>query len=536
MAAGAATVRMTRAQRLTLLACILGSSTAFLDGTLVNVALPAIRADLHGGLATQQWIIDAYLLTLGSLLLVGGSLGDILGRRRVFAAGVAGFGAASLLCAAAPSAGLLIAARALQGVAGAALVPSTLALLMDTFGENQRAAAIGAWTAWTGIATAGGPLAAGLLIQLGSWRWIFVVNVPLVVATLRLLAYAPRGEHRAGGRVDWPGALLCALGLGGPVFALIEQPRHGWGDTLVWMPLVAGVALLAAFVVWEGASRSPMLPLAMFRARNFAVGNVATLLFYGALSTLTFFLVVFLQQVAGYSPLGAGLALTPMSIVTFALAKRFGALADRIGPRLFMGVGPLVAGAGVLALLRVDAHADYVGQLLPAITVFSLGLAMTVAPLTAAVLGAVASGRSGVASGVNNAIARVAALVAIAAVGAVVAGHFATGVDSRLRTSAAAATSPVREARERPFVIDASAFPLSERRAVRAALVSSSLDSYRLAIGISGALAILSGLLSLVGISNRKRAVAAADCAGGAFVGASADVAAPSLASARGSG
>jgi EmrB/QacA subfamily drug resistance transporter len=512
---------MTRSQRLTLLACILGSSAAFLDGTLVNVALPSIRADLHGGLATQEWIVDAYLLTLGSLLLVGGSLGDILGRRRVFAAGVAGFGVASLLCAAAPSAGLLIGARALQGIAGGALVPSTLALLMDTFGEEQRAAAIGAWTAWTGIATAAGPLAAGLLIELGSWRWIFVVNLPLVAVTLRLLAHAPRGVPATGGRVDWTGALLCVLGLGGSVFALIEQPRYGWSDARVWPALVVGVGLLAVFVAWERRSRAPMLPLAMFRARNFAVGNVTTLLLYASLNTLSFFLVVFLQQVAGYSPLHAGLALLPMSVITFALARRFGALADRVGPRLFMGIGPIVAGAGVLLLAFAGARADYFGMLLPGITVFSLGLAATVAPLTAAVLGAVGGGRSGVASGINNAVARIAGLVAIAAVGAVVAAHFAAGVQSRLdHGRAAVSAAPLREVRERPFVIDASAFAVAERPAVRAALVGSSLDSYRLAMEISAALAILSGLVSLCGISNRRRAVAPADNAGGALAGA----------------
>ena len=534
MATAAAPAKITRSQRLTLLACILGSATVFLDGTLVNVALPAIRADLHGSLATQQWIVDGYLLTLGSLLLIGGSLGDILGRRRVFGVGVAGFGIASVLCAAAPDSTFLVAARALQGIAGAALVPSTLALLLDTFTEEHRAAAIGTWTAWTGIATAGGPLAAGLLVALGSWRWIFVVNVPVVAATLALLVHAPRGQRAAGGRVDWPGGLLCALGLGGPVFALIEQPRHGWSDPLVWLPLVCGIALLAAFAVWERRTRTPMLPLALFRVRNFAVGNLATLLFYAALNAVTFFLVVFLEQVAGYSALHAGLALTPIPIVTFLLAKRFGALADRFGPRLFMGIGPIITGTGVLLLLRLDAHAAYLGQVAPAIVVFSLGLAMTVAPLTAAVLGAVPSGRSGVASGVNNAIARIAGLVAIAAVGAVVAGQFAAGVDGRLARVSAISPAAVRHARAQPFVIDSSGFPASERRAVRTALVSSSVSSYRLAMGIAGALSIACGLLSLAGIANRSRAVAAADCAGGALVGASSDIArspAPSPAS-----
>jgi MFS family permease len=396
---------------------------------------------------------------------------------------------------------------------------------MDTFGKEQLAAAIGAWTAWTGIATAAGPLVAGLLIELGSWRWIFVVNVPMVAATLRLLANAPQGVRATGARVDWAGGLLCALGLGGPVFALIEQPRYGWSDARVWSPLLAGVALLVAFVVWERRSRSPMLQLAMFRVRNFAVGNLATLLLYGALNTFLFFFVVFLQQVAGYSPLHAGLSLLPMSLITFALARRFGALADRIGPRIFMGVGPIVAGAGVLLLALAGPRAAYFTELLPGVTVFSLGLAATVAPLTAAVLGAAGSEHSGVASGINNAIARVAGLVAIAAVGAVVAAHFAAGVQSRLGGGRVAlAAAPLREVRQRPFVIDASAFAVAERPAVRAALVSSSLGSYRLAMEISGALAILSGLLSLGGISNRRRAIAAADCAGGALVGASSAV------------
>ncbi|HEY7966268.1 MAG TPA: MFS transporter [Solirubrobacteraceae bacterium] len=523
MAAEGAVRPLTKAQQLTLLACILGSTTAFLDGTLVNVALPAIRADLGGGLATQQWIVDGYLLTLGSLLLVGGSLGDIFGRRRVFAAGVAGFGAASLLCALAPDAPLLVAARALQGVAGALLVPSTLALIMDSFQEHQRAAAIGAWTAWTGIATAIGPLAGGLLVELGSWRWIFVVNLPLVAATLWLLEHAPRGRASAPARVDWTGGLLAALGLGGPVFALIEQPRYGWSSGRVWPALVAGCALLVAFVVWERRSRAPMLPLQLFAIRNFGVGNLSTFAYYASLGTVTFFLVVFLQQVAGYSPLASGLSLMPLSVLMFLFARRFGALADRFGPRLFMGVGPLVTAAGLLWLLaRVDEHASYASQILPGVVLFALGLALTVAPLTAAVLGSVGSGHSGVASGVNNAVARVAGMIAVAAVGAAVAGSFSSAVATRLPT-AVRASAPAARVAERPFLIDASAFAAVERPAVRRALVGASLDAFRLAIGIAAALAAFSGLLSLLGISNRRRPVRAAQCAGGALVGASVD-------------
>ncbi|HLW96948.1 MAG TPA: MFS transporter [Solirubrobacteraceae bacterium] len=524
MASEGAVAPLSRSQRLTLLACILGSSTAFLDGTLVNVALPSIRAELHGGLATQQWVVDGYLLTLGSLLLVGGSLGDIFGRRRVFAWGVASFGVASLLCAAAPNATLLIAARALQGVAGAALVPSTLALIMDTFQEHQRAAAIGAWTAWSGIATAIGPLAGGLLVQLGSWRWIFVVNVPFVVATLWLLGHAPRGLATAPARVDWVGGLLAALGLGGPVFALIEQPHYGWSSGRVWPALAAGFALFACFVLWERRCRAPMLPLELFAIRNFSVGNLATFAYYAALGTTTFFLVVFLQQVAGYSPLASGLSLMPLSILMFLLARRFGAIADRVGPRLFMGIGPLVTAAGLLwLLLRVDAHASYAGEVLPGVVVFALGLALTVAPLTAAVLGSVASGHSGVASGVNNAVARVAGMIAVAAVGAAVAGSFSSALTAKL-PPAVRSGAPAQRAAGRPFVLDASAFAVFERPAARAALAGASVDAFRLAIGIAAALAAFSGLLSLVGISNRFARTAEGE--GGALVGGSGDAAA----------
>jgi len=508
---------------MTLLACILGSGAVFLDGTLVNVALPAIRADLHGGLATQEWVLDAYLLTLGSLLLVGGSLGDLFGRRRIFATGVVAFGAASVLCGAAPTAVTLIAARALQGAAGALLVPSTLALIIDTFPERERAAAIGSWTAWTGIATVVGPLVGGTLVQAASWRWIFVVNVPLVAATLALLRHAPRGARIAQARVDWAGGVLCALGLGGPVFALIEEPRYGWGAAPVLAPLAAGLALLALFGVWERRARAPMLPLSLFRSRNFAVGNLATLAFYGSLGASTFVIVVFLQQVAGYSALGAGAALMPLSVLTFLLAKRFGALADRFGPRLFMGVGPILSAAGLALLLLLGARPSFASEILPGVALLALGLAMTVAPLTAAVLGAVPGGHSGVASAVNNAVARVASLVAIAAVGAALAGQFASRVDAGLARPGAgpALAAALAQARGRPLSIDAAAFPARARARARAVLVDASLDGFRLAIAIAAALALASGVISLAGIANGRRAVAAQNCPGGALCGAS---------------
>lgn len=408
---------------LLLAATILGSAIVFIDSTVVNVALPALARDLDASLAEQQWVVEAYLLTLGSLVLVGGSLGDLLGRRRVFVWGVIGFGLTSVLCAAAPSAGALIAFRALQGVAGALLVPSSLAIITAAFrGDAERGAAIGSWTAWTSAAIALGPALGGLLVDAVSWRLVFAINVPVAIAALALAARGvPAFPGRPGTRVDVAGGVLCALGLGGPVFALIEAPARGWGDPLILASLVGGLVLLGVFVLWEARwARAPMLPLGLFRSRNFAVGNVATFGIYAGLGAATFFVALFLQEVAGYTALAGGLALLPITLMILALSRRFGALAGRLGPRLFMGAGPLVCSAGLLLWLLVDERGTYVTQVLPGSLVFGLGLAMTVAPLTATVLGAAPRERAGIASGVNNAIARVASLLAIAIVGAVV--------------------------------------------------------------------------------------------------------------------
>ena len=402
-----------RRKRLSLLAAIMGSFVAGLDATAVNVALPAIRDDLGGGLAGQQWTSNAYLLTLGSLILIGGSLGDVYGERRVFSLGVAGFGATSVLCAAAPSIEVLVGARALQGAFGALLTPSALALIVAAFPAAERGSAIGSWTAWAGIATVVGPLAGGYLVDGVSWRLIFAINVPFVAATLILVSVAvPRRERgMAHAPVDWLGAALTAFGLAGPVLALIRQPAVGWGSAQVWGPLIAGVLLLAAFLVHESRTAYPMLPLGLFRHRNFAVGNLETFAMYGGLGTTFFFLVLFLQQVAGWSALNAGLAMLPSTVVMFLLSKRAGRLADRLGPRLFMGGGPLLAAAGLVLMQRLDAHVDYVTDLLPALLVFSLGLSATVAPLTATVLADADESNAGIASGVNNAIARIAGLL-----------------------------------------------------------------------------------------------------------------------------
>src|SRR5690349_21127881 len=422
-----------RQKRPTLVACIMGSAIVFIDGTVVNVALPAIRDDLNTGLADQQWIVEAYLLTLGSLILIGGSLSDLFGRRRVFALGTALFGATSFLCAIAPNSELLIAARALQGVAGALLVPSTLATIVAVFPENERGRAIGTWTAWSGVSTVIGPLAGGVLIDAASWRWVFALNLLPVAGTLYLIATAlPErlDERREHVHVDVLGAVLCALGLAGPVFALIEQPTYGWGDPRVFVPLVLGLLLLVAFVMQEHRSPEPMLPLELFRRRNFAVVNLATLVIYAGLGAALFFLTIFLQETAGYSAVGAGVALLPVTVMMFFLSGRFGAMADRLGPRFFMSAGPVIGGAGLLMLVGVDRHADYLTQILPGLLLFGFGLSMTVAPLTATVLGDADEHHAGIASGVNNAVARVAGLLAIAALGAVVASQFASSLDS----------------------------------------------------------------------------------------------------------
>lgn len=516
-------------KRLILIACILGSGIAFLDGTVVNVALPAIQADLGAGLSAQQWIVEGYMLSLSSLLLVGGSLDDLFERRTVFAVGVAGFGVMSLACALAPTVGFLVAARVVQGAFGALLVPSTLAIIIATFPESERGAAIGSWTAWTGISTVVGPLAGGALIDAGSWRWIFVLNVPIVIAVLVLTAKAipHTASKQPDAKVDFLGGFLCALGLGGVVFALIEQSRLGWSDPAVALAGIGGVLALIAFTVHEMRAESPMMPLYLFKSRNFAVGNVATLTMYAGLSGALFFVALYLQQVAGYSALKAGASFLPLTAMTFFLARRFGALADKFGPRWFMGFGPVVAAVGLALLLRVDSRADYLSQLLPALLVFGLGLSMTVAPLTSTVLGAVEEKHAGVASGVNNAIARIAGLLAIAVLGAFVTSQFSSVVDSRLggRPLSPTARAAVAEAKDRSLTTaPAARVPPPERPLVKGALEDASSSAFDVGLGIGAVLVLMGGLVSLVGIENPRRSVSCEDCAGGALVGASEDL------------
>ncbi len=504
---------MTRNQRFVLLAAILGSFVAFLDVAVVNVALPAIEDELGGGIAAQQWVVDAYLLTLGSLILIAGSLSDLFGRKRVFGAGLVGFALASVGCAMAPNVPSLIAGRALQGIAGALLVPSSLALIIGNFSNDQQGRAIGRWTAWTGIAFVIGPLLGGLLVDAGSWRWVFAINVLPVAVTLAVLAKLdaePAPTERS--RVDVVGALLCAVALGGIIYALIEQPRRGWRDPAIFLPLGGGVAAFAGFLAFERATAHPLLPLALFRTRNFAVGNAATLAIYAGLTAATFLITVFLQQVAGYSATAAGLALLPVTVIMFVLSPVFGRLAGKHGPRAFMAAGPIVAGAGFALMAGFDAHAGYVTRLAPGVVVFGVGLAATVAPLTSAVLADIDQRHAGIASAVNNAIARVAGLLAVAAVGAIVAAGFGRAIDARAgeRRLGGSTHAFLERAKQRPLHTSASGAPAGEREVVVDVLEGASTEAMRAGLWAMAGLMVLGGAVSALGISNagRRRAPA----------------------------
>jgi EmrB/QacA subfamily drug resistance transporter len=510
---------MTRQQRLTLIATILGSTVVFLDGTIVNVALPSLGRELNAGLAGQQWVLEAYMLTMVSLLLVGGSLGDQFGRRRLFVIGLIAFGATSILCALAPTEEFLIGARALQGIAGALLVPGSLAIVAATFEGESRGQAVGTWTAWTGIATVFGPAGGGALVGLISWRAIFWVNIPLIAATvtLALRVIEESSDPDAFPGIDVPGVLLSAAGLAGPVFALIEQPTHGWGDPLVWVPLIAGVACFVSFVLWEMRAARPMLDLSLFRIRNFAVANVTTLTLYAGLGAGLLFVGLYLQQVVGYTPFEAGLATMPISLCLFFLSPRFGKLAAEIGPRLPMTVGPLVAGTGMLLFMRLNPGASYPADVLPSVLLFGLGMSMTVAPLTATVLDSVSPRRVGIASGINNGVSRVAGLLAIAVLGAVISAHFGARLDNYLSThldlgiepsvaETRATAAAIEEAKEQPLgVPDTSELSPLEKKSVIEGSKDASTSAFHLGALLAGVLMIAGGVASAAGIRNPKR-------------------------------
>ncbi|WP_165190924.1 MFS transporter [Caulobacter soli] len=415
----------TGRKRLALAATVLGSSMAFIDGSVVNVALPSIRTALRADAAQVQWIVNAYLLLLGALVLIGGSAGDRYGRRRVFVIGVSLFAAASLACALAPDAGWLIAARAVQGIAAALLVPASLAILGSTFDDQERGAAIGAWAGFGAVTTAIGPVLGGWLVDHVSWRAIFLINIPLAVATVALALAAvresgdPEVEH-----LDWRGAALAATGLGATTWGLTAAGQRGWGSGAVWAALAAGAALLAGFLVSQAREKHPMMPLALYRSRTFSGANLLTLALYFGLTGALFFLPFELIARHGYSAAGAGATLLPFSLIMGTLSGVAGKLSARFGARPMLTVGPILAGIGFGLLGAPWLGSGYWTGVLPGVLVVALGMTVAVAPLTNTVMSAVAASHAGVASGINNAVARVAGLLAVAVLGLI---YFAPG-------------------------------------------------------------------------------------------------------------
>jgi EmrB/QacA subfamily drug resistance transporter len=399
-----------------LVATVLGSALAFIDATVVNIALPRIGADLGADAAGLQWIVNGYTLSLASLILIGGSLGDRLGRRRVFVVGVSWFAVASLLCGVAPTLEALIAARITQGIGGALLTPGALAILESSFDPQDRSRAIGAWSGLGGIAGALGPFLGGWLVQAGSWRLVFLINVPLAAVVVAVaMRHVPESRNPdARGRLDVAGALTATAGLAGLTYGFTAWPALGAGSRTVIGALAVGVAGMVGFVLVERRAQAPMLPLEVFRSRAFTAANLVTFAVYAALGGVFFLFVLDLQIVVGFEPLAAGMALLPVTLVMLLLSVRAGALAERVGPRLPMTVGPVICAGGLLLLARIGPQASYLRSVLPAVLVLGLGLALTVAPLTATALGAVDERHAGIASGVNNAVARAAGLLAVA--------------------------------------------------------------------------------------------------------------------------
>jgi EmrB/QacA subfamily drug resistance transporter len=456
---------------LTLVATVAASSMAFFDATVVVVALPTIERDLDLGLTGEQWVVLSYSLALASLYLVGGALGDRYGRRRVFAAATVGFAVASALAGAAPTPEILIAARTLQGIAGAVLTPTSLGLLRATFGRES-GRAIGLWSSWTAVATIAGPPAGGALVEWVSWRFVFFVNLPLAGVTVALALAGGRDERpHDGGRLDIPGAVLAALAFAALTFGLVEAGRDGFDAPAAWTALAAATVAIVAFLAFERRTAEPMLPLDLFRRRNFSVGNAETFLVYAALNAAMFYLALYLQTV-GFSPFEAGWLLAPASVILVLLAARFGRVADRRGPRVLLTAGPALIGGGTLLFVLLGREPEW-SRVLPGVLVFGLGLALTVAPITATVLRSAPDRYSGVAAGVNSTISRLGGLVAIALVGLVIASAY-----------------------------DGPGQPLAKDQGGEAARAS--LDAFRTGMLATGALAFAGAAIGLAGLSDRE--------------------------------
>jgi len=508
-------------QRWVLVAAIGGSSMAFVDGTVVNVALPTIQHALNATAFEAQWVVESYALFLAALLLVGGSLGDYFGRRRVFGSGVALFATASVGCALSTDVGQLIAARAGQGVGAALLVPGSLALISASFPKIQRGRAIGMWSGFSGITAALGPVLGGYLVDHFSWTWAFLINVPLAIFVLLIVWWRvpeSRDDHAAGS-IDYVGAVLATVALGGMVYAFIEAPMLGWRSTSVLGALIAGVLATAAFVVTEQRVRSPMLPLGLFRIRNFAGANLLTLFLYAALGGALFFFPLNLIQVQRYSASAAGAALLPFILIMFALSRWAGALVDRIGSKVPLIAGPLIAAVGFVLLAVPGLDANYWSEFLPAVIVLGFGMTVTVSPLTTTVMNSVSVDRSGVASGVNNAVARTAALLAIALFGMVMSWVFDARLHEGLTASRASAETTAfvetqrgkLAAMEPPPGLGASA-AATARRMVEYSFVS----GFRWIMLLSAGLALCSAFVAVTWVEGRpgaSRRTPQTDCA-----------------------
>ena len=488
---------MLSPRRWTLVATVLASSMTFIDATVVNVALPALQADLHATITDVQWVIEAYALFLGALILVGGALGDQFGRKRVFLAGVVFFTAASILCGVAASPRALIAGRALQGIGAAFLVPGSLAIISAAFGDAERGQAIGTWSAFSAITTAIGPVAGGWLIEHVSWRAVFFLNVPLaaIVVVLSLRFMDESRDPSRSRQIDWSGAALAVLGLGGIVFGLLEWPNRGIRHPLVIGALAAGMLSLVLLLVVERRASNPMLPLDLFRSRTFTLANVLTLLLYAALSVVLFLVPMNLIQVQHYTATAAGAALLPFPIIMFALSRWSGGLVARVGRRVPLTPGPAIAALGLALYARPGIGGSYWSTFFPAVVVLGFGMAITVAPLTTTVMGAVETAHAGVASGVNNAVARVAGLLAIAVFGVVLLRTFDARVRPRLDRFALTPAAKLEIDRELPRMAgaDVNAAPAIDRHqrpGVRRAIDEAFVSAFRLVMICAVALAL----------------------------------------------